>query len=326
LSVPDDVRLGTYRVQVVARTREADDVVGLELAFRIGEPLPGWSPGAHIDITLQSGLIRQYSLCGDPADLSTYRIAALREAESRGGSREIHESVVVGTELEIRAPRNHFPLVMPASSYLSLRAASVLPRCSRCYVLPNLRARPWKLVYGGRRPGSMAFLDEVQARTGGEVEIVAEDTAGRLDLDRYLSAASPETKVYCCGPEGLIEAVESRCQVLLPPGALHVERFSASQKPDLEGTVNVAFEVELRRSARTIVVPTDRTLLSCVSEVEPDVRFACEEGFCGTCETTVLEGIPDHRDTLLADEEKSEGHTMMICVSRSRTPRLVLDL
>jgi ferredoxin len=180
----------------------------------------------------------------------------------------------------------------------------------------------WQLVYGGRRRASMAFLDEL-AQHGDRVSVRPQDETGLLDLDALLGTPQSDTLVYCCGPEPLLAAVEQRCAGW-PRGALHVERFAP--RPQAEPVRAEAFDVVLAQSGRTLTVPTDRSILSVLDEAGVGVLSSCAEGTCGTCETTVLDGVPDHRDSVLDDEDRKRNDCMMICVSRSCSERLVLDL
>jgi ferredoxin-NADP reductase len=306
---------------VVERRDEADGVVGVDLALSCGSPLPRWTPGAHIDVEVPGGPTRQYSLCGDPADTARWRIAVLREAEGRGGSRWLADELTVGTTLRVRGPRNNFPL-HPAARYVFVAGGiGITP------LLPMIRAAQaadadWVLHYGGRARGSMAFLGELSAY-GQRVRVCPEDETGLLDLEAALGTPTADTLVYCCGPAGLLEAVEGRCRDWRP-GALHVERFTAA--PVVSDAEDTEFEVVCERSGLTVPVPPELTVLEAVENAGIDVLSSCTEGICGTCETTVLEGEPDHRDSLLSEEEKASGETMLICVSRCRGARLVLDL
>lgn len=306
--------------------REAEGVVSLRLVHPQGRPLPEWAPGAHVDLLLPSGLVRQYSLCGDPGDLSGYRIAVLRDVEGRGGSLEVHDTALAGREVGVRGPRNHFPLV-EVPRYLFLAGGiGITPILAMAHDASR-RGVPWRLVYGGRTRATMAFVDELCALPGGQVELVPQDECGLLPLERILKSVGGDTAVYCCGPEPLIRAVEEGCGRQLPTGALHVERFSASSVPrPLEPEPTDSFDVELATSAVVLSVPPDRTVLDVVREIRPDVPSSCEEGFCGACETAVLEGVPEHRDSILTDAERAANTTMMICVGRSLSPRLVLAL
>ncbi|WP_406478698.1 PDR/VanB family oxidoreductase [Streptomyces sp. NBC_01615] len=305
-------RSRALRLRVARHERVADGVVQLRLE---GGELPRWEPGAHLDLVLPSGLVRQYSLCGDPEDTSSYTVATRLVEDGRGGSREVHERLREGMEVEVRGPRNRFALA-PAPAYVFVVGGiGITP------VLPMLRAvqdrADWRLLYGGRTRASMPFLEEIEKLRGGHVTVVAEDEDGRPDLDALLADLPEGTAVYCCGPEGLMEAVEAR----MPDGAtLHLERFAAHTSS--EG--NSSFEVELRRSGRTVTVAADSTVLAAVRAELPDTLYSCEQGFCGTCQQRVLEGEIEHRDELLTDTER--GDSMLICVSRTRGGRIVLDM
>lgn len=306
---------------VAARTHAADGVVSLTLRRPDAGPLPSWTPGAHIDLLLDGGLIRQYSLCGRPADRDTWQIAVLREPQGRGGSAYVHEHLVEGSTVRVRGPRNTFPL-RPAARHLFVAGGvGITP------VLPMLEAAEaagsdWRLLYGGRTRTSMAFLDRL-ARHGERVLLRPEDEFGLLDLAAFLGAPEEDTSVHACGPEPLLRAVQERCAAW-PPGTLVVERFAPAEPADSRPAE--AFDVVLARAGLTLTVPPDRSVLQVVTEAGVAVDFSCQEGTCGTCETDVLDGMPDHRDSLLSEDERAAGDTMLICVSRSCGPRLVLDL
>ncbi|GAA4490469.1 PDR/VanB family oxidoreductase [Rhodococcus olei] len=320
-----------YPLLVQQVTWEAEDVVSIRLIDPTGSELPAWAPGAHLDLVLPSGKVRQYSLCGDPADRSAYTVAVLRDEQGRGGSREIHDGALVGRTLSVRGPRNHFRLVDDAPSYLFVAGGiGITPLLAMAREVER-RGMRWRLVYGGRSRTSMAFLGELDRIGSGKVEVVPQDVRGMLDLDTVLADEPAGSAVYCCGPEGLIRAVEERVDSRFAPDALHVERFGASVVPGAvaaapERPEDTAFEVELRRTGAVLDVPADRTLLDVVRDSIPDFLSDCEEGFCGACEVRVLEGEPDHHDLLLSDQERACGDRMMICVGRSRSERLVLDL
>lgn len=306
-------------------TWAAEGVVTLDLVDPEGRRLPAWEPGAHIDIVLPSGLIRQYSLCGDLNDHRTYRIGVLRDANSRGGSIEIHDTALVGRRLAVRGPRNHFALV-DASRYLFLAGGIGVTPMIPMLQEAERRGTPWHLVYGGRSRQTMAFLDEIASRTDGTYEVITEEEVGYPDFDKILTGLEDGTAIYCCGPTAMIEVVEKKCAQYLDPGVLHIERFTAAPvDEDAEPEDNDSFEVELARTGVTLTVPPDRSLLRVVLDVVPTFLYSCEEGYCGTCEAKYLEGEPDHRDTVLTDEEKAD-HKIMLCVSRSKSKRLVLDI
>jgi cytochrome P450/ferredoxin-NADP reductase len=307
--------------RVVAKREEADGVVSLALREAGDRPLPAWEPGAHVDLVLDGAPTRQYSLCGDPADSHQYRLGILRDPDGRGGSLFVHDRLQEGDTVRIRGPRNNFPLA-PSPRYLFIAGGIGITPVLAMIRAAEAAGADWELVYGGRRRASMAFLDEL-APHGDRVSVRPQDETGLLDLDTLLGTPRPDTLVYCCGPEPLLAAVEQRCAGW-PRGALHVERFAP--RPQAEPARAEAFEVELARSELTLPVPPDRSVLSVVEEAGVGVLSSCAEGTCGTCETAVLDGVPDHRDSVLGPEEREANDCMMICVSRARTDRLVLDL
>lgn len=299
----------------------AEGVVALTLHDVEGQPLPAWEPGAHVDLILGAAATRQYSLCGDPADAHAWRLGILRDAAGSGGSLYVHDQLQAGDTVRVRGPRNNFPLVESPRYLFIAGGIGITP------MLPMIRVAEasgaeWQLVYGGRQRASMAFLDELAAY-GDKVLLRPQDETGMLDLETLLGVPQDDTKVYCCGPEPLLKAVEERCSAW-PKGSLHVERFVA--KPLTEPVLHEAFEVYLAASDVTLTIPVDKSILTCVEEAGIPVLSSCAEGTCGTCETTVLEGTPDHRDSILDEEAREAGDCMMICVSRACTQRLVLDL
>jgi ferredoxin-NADP reductase len=305
---------------VAAREPAADGVVSLVLEDPGGAELPTWTPGAHVDLLLAPDVTRQYSLCGSPSDLTRWRVGVLLDQGGRGGSRHVHEQLEVGSRLRVRGPRNHFPLVA-SERYLFVAGGIGITPLLPMVAQAEQAGADWTLYYGGRRRGSMAFLDELAAY-GDRVVLRPEDEYGLLDLATILEPQTG-TAVYSCGPEALLQAVEQRCAAW-PPGSLHVERFAA--KPVDEAAEATTFEVVCQRSGITVTVPADRSILEVVQDAGVNALSSCLEGVCGTCETAVVEGTPDHRDSLLSDEEKAAGDYMMICVSRSQSSRLVLDL
>ncbi|MGW0331885.1 PDR/VanB family oxidoreductase [Streptomyces sp. NPDC003011] len=311
--------MSAYEAELVVVRREpaADGVLALTLRHPLGEPLPAWEPGAHIDVVLGPGLERQYSLCGDPADRTAWRIAVLREPDGRGGSAYVHERLAQDDTVRVRGPRNHFPL-LPAPRYRFVAGGIGITPIVPMLAAAEAAGAEWSLLYGGRTRASMAFTEELR-EYGDRVTIAPQDEAGLLDLAPVLDGLPEGTLVYCCGPGPLLDAVEERC----PAGALHVERFQPKVQ---RAGADAEFEVELARSGRTLTVPADVSVLDTVRAAGVEVLFSCTEGTCGTCETDVLDGTPDHRDSVLSDEEREAGETMLICVSRCRGKRLVLDL
>ena len=300
----------------------ADGVVALTLADPNGGELPPWTPGAHVDFVLSDDLIRQYSLCSSPSKPDVWRVGVLRAPDSRGGSERVHDMLTAGSVVRVRGPRNHFPLVA-SPRYLFIAGGIGITPLMPMIAEADAAGADWRLLYGGRERASMAFLDEL-AQYGNRVTVVPQDEKGMLDLEPVLGTAQPDTLVYCCGPEGLLAAVEKYCEGW-PPGSLHIERFTAKpQEPAAEG--DTEFELVLQRSGLTLQVPPDKSVLSVIREAGVSVLASCLEGVCGTCETEVIEGDVDHRDSVLNEEEQASNEYMMVCVSRCRSPRLVLDL
>jgi ferredoxin-NADP reductase len=308
-------------VRVEDKREAAHGVVVLTLREVNDHPLPPWTPGAHVDLVLDDAPTRQYSLCGDPADHHVWQLGVLRDPDGRGSSLYVHDKLQTQDTLRVRGPRNNFPLIS-SPRYLFIAGGIGITPLLPMIAAAEAAGADWRLVYGGRRRASMAFLDEL-ARYGDRITVRPQDETGFLDLDGLLGTPQEDTRVYCCGPEALLAAVEARCAGW-PPGSLHVERFSP--KPIGEPALSEAFELVLAQSELTVSVPPDRSILDVVEEAGIGVLSSCAEGTCGTCETAVLEGVPDHRDSVLSDEEREANDCMMICVSRSRTERLVLDL
>lgn len=284
---------------VAARTLAASDVVVLDLRDPTGAALPSWRAGAHIDLLLAPDLVRQYSLCGDVTDPAVWRIAVLLEGR---GSTVVH-GLAVGSTVRVRGPRNNFALE-PADRYEFIAGGiGITP------LLPMLAeaSAPWRLTYGGR-----AFTDSLVATYGDRV--VLHD--GLIDLG-LLDTLAPGTLVYCCGPASLLDAVEKRCA----DGSLRVERFTPVT---YAGAVS-SFEVELVLSGVTLTVPAHLSVLEVLEKHGVDVLSSCREGTCGTCETAVLDGVVDHRDSLLTPAERAANDTMFVCVSRAACAKLVLE-
>ncbi len=307
---------------VTAKEVVSDGVMALTLTHPAGRRLPDWAPGAHIDLILPTGVTRQYSLCGDRWDPRSYRIGVLREPAGRGGSVYVHDVLAVGDSIGIGGPRNNFPLV-PAPKYLFIAGGIGITPLIPMIAQAELMGIEWILLYGGRTRTSMGFLDEL-AVYGDRVVLAPQDEVGLLDLPTFLSAAAADdTKVYVCGPEPLLEAVETGCTDW-PVGKLRLERFVP--KPQSAPVRTDPFELELARSGLVVTVTPDGSVLDAVHKAGVNVLSSCREGTCGTCETTVLAGQPDHRDSVLDDSERDNADCMFICVSRSCSDRLVLDL
>ena len=305
------------------RRDEADGVVSLTLGRADGGELPAWAPGAHVDVTLADDLVRQYSLCSDPGDRQRWRLGVLREPESRGGSEHVFDKLHDGDIVEVGEPRNHFALE-PAPRYVFVAGGIGITPILPMIAAAEAAGAEWTLLYGGRTRTSMAFREELAAH-GDRVVLAPQDEVGLLDLRGQLMAPRPSTLVYACGPEPMLDALDT-AMTAWPAGSLHVERFTPRT---IEGDgADEAFEVAFAASGVTLVVPPDRSILDVAQDRGLPVDFSCGEGTCGTCETPLLAGRAEHRDSLLTDEEKADQNTLFICVSRAERgcPRLELDL
>lgn len=298
---------------------EADGVLSLTLVDPEGGVLPEWSAGAHIDVGLED-TVRQYSLCGDPADRTRYTIAVLREQLSRGGSEFIHDRVRPGDPVEVGGPRNHFALA-PAKEYLFIAGGIGITPIRAMIRQAEAEGASWRLVYGGRSQASMAFTKELE-QYGDRVLFHPQDTSGLLDLDTLLGTPQPDTGVYCCGPAGLIDAVEERCAAW-PEEALHVERFTAK---DLSGLENHPLTVRCARSDMELEVASSQSILDVLEGAGIGVANACREGVCGSCEIPVLRGVPEHRDSIRSGSDLDDVTSLAVCVSRCTGDELVLDI
>jgi ferredoxin-NADP reductase len=312
-----DEALGVLDLRVEAMSIESEGVLSLVLADPLRRLLPSWSPGAHVDVGLPDH-VRQYSLCGDPGDRRHYRIAVLREEDSGGGSAYVHEILRPGDFVEVGGPRNHFVLEDATEYVFVAGGIGITP------VLPMIAAvhaagRPWRLAYGGRTRDSLAFLDEL-ASYGDRVRLYPADEVGLIDLDAALGTPRPGVAVYTCGPEPLLAALEDRCAPW-PSGTLHLERFKA--RPRDPAGADRPFTVVVASTGEKLPVPPGSSTFDVLDEAGYGVPNACRDGVCGSCETTVLAGVPDHRDSLLPAEH---ADSLMVCVSRARTDELVLDL
>ncbi|SDB96274.1 Cytochrome P450 [Raineyella antarctica] len=326
-AAPADQERTPLDLVVVARREESEGVISLELEAPDGAELPAWSPGAHVDVEIGDivgdGIGRQYSLCSDPADRRRWRLGVLREADSRGGSTHLHDTLRVGDHLPISRPRNNFPF-LEAKHYLFIAGGIGITPLLPMIRAAHSRGADWHLLYGGRNRASMAYLDEL-ARYGHRVVVAPQDEAGLLDLASVLGRPQDDVLVYACGPEPLLQAIEGS-MVEWPESALHLERFRPVEH---QGTgPDEAFTVEFADSGHTAEVPADRTILQVAEEFGINVFSSCREGTCGTCETPILEGRADHRDSLLSPRERAAQDAMMICVSRAEAgcPSLRLAL
>ena len=330
LTIPDTLPAATgapggatQQAIVTAVEQAADGVVALTLAHPEGRRLPDWTPGAHVDLVLADGTTRQYSLCGDRWDAHRYRIAVRRAPASRGGSAAIHDTVRPGDAVGLGGPRNSFRLV-PSPRYVFVAGGIGITPLLPMVRQAELTGADWHLFYLGRTRSTMAFLGELAAYPG-RVTVLAKDEAGPADLRTLMGPARPDTKVYACGPQRLLDGVLAAAVAdAWPGGWVRVERFSAAEQGD--PARKEAFDVVLARSGATVTVAPGTSVLDAVHAAGAPVLSSCREGTCGTCEVTVLDGVPDHRDSVLDPAERRAGTCMLPCVSRACSDRLVLDL
>jgi ferredoxin-NADP reductase len=314
------------QVRVKRISYEAESINSYELVSSTDGALPAFTAGSHIDLHLANGMIRSYSLVNDQSERRRYVIAVNNDAASRGGSRLIHETMRAGALVTISHPRNKFALQEDAGhSVLIAGGIGLTPILSMIRRLEAL-GRSWELFYAARTRSAAAFLDELNALRPGvhsnlHVTFDQEPDARMIDLPSIIKDARPDAHLYCCGPLPMLEAFEA-ATADRPASHVHVEYFKASEKPAMEG----GFEVKLARSKQTIAVQPGQTILDALLAAGVTVNYACAEGVCGTCETRVVEGIPDHRDLFLSKEEQQANKTIMVCCSGSRSPTLVLDI
>ncbi|WP_423458590.1 PDR/VanB family oxidoreductase [Ottowia sp. VDI28] len=309
-----------FQVKLVAIRLAAEGTMLFELKKLDASPLPPFTAGAHIDVTLPNGLVRQYSLCNGPLDTDCYVIGVKRDRNSRGGSAYMHDTLRVGAVLEVSAPRNHFELDESAAHTILIAGGiGVTPIACMADRLSAL-GKSYELHYSVRLRDEALFLDRLPSSLNLHVD--EEQPPGQfLNLAGIVSRAPAATHFYCCGPGPMLDAFVV-ATAGRPEGHVHLERFSA----DIEVAAEGGFSVELARTGCTVKVEPGQTILEAVRTCGVQVRASCEQGICGACETRVLQGTPDHRDTLLSSEEKAANDVMMICCSGSLGPRLVLDL
>jgi len=305
---------------------EADGILGIELRPTPGTLLPPFTAGAHIDLHLPNGLVRSYSLVNPPEETHRYVLGVLKDPGSRGGSLCVHEQLRVGAPLTISAPRNHFPLHEDAGhSVLLAGGIGITPILCMARRLSSL-GRSFELICAARSRRSAAFMAEIEALGAPVTWHFDDEQGGPPDLPALLGrrAPAPDTHHYACGPGVMLERFLQACATLGHAQA-HIERFAAAHVvPAADAQTN--YTVELKRSARVITVTPAKSLLHTLLEAGVDVEHSCEEGVCGSCETRVLQGIPDHRDSVLSAADQASHQTMMVCVSGCRSGHLVLDL
>ncbi len=314
-------------VRVVRKSQEALDICTFELVRADGGLLPAFSAGSHVDVHLPNGVTRQYSLCNDSTESHRYLIGVLKDPATRGGSKAMHEAVKEGDNLQISAPKNHFPLAHEANRSLLLAGGiGVTPILCMAERL-SIAGAEFEMHYCSRSRDRMAFHDRISSSAfAAQVQFHFDDGAPqqKLDIAALLGAPIAGTHLYVCGPKGFMDAVLGTARAAgWPEKQLHYEFFSAEiVKFDSDG----AFEVRLASSGRIVLVPKDKTVVEALAAAGIEVQTSCEQGVCGTCLTRVLEGTPDHRDMYLTPEEQSSNDQFTACCSRSKSAMLVLDL
>lgn len=318
--------MNTIEVKVANRTCEADGICSYELVRTDGQALPPFEAGAHIDVHLAGNLVRQYSLCNAPGETHRYLIGVLRDTDSRGGSQAMHDHVDLGSVLQISEPKNHFPLVEAKRTLLLAGGIGVTPILAMAETLAA-KGAAFEMHYCARSPEKAAFKERL-AGCGFAAQVQfhydSGEAAQKLDLPALLARPEPDTHVYVCGPQGFIDYVLGTARAQgWPQAQLHVEYFSAAA---VDTSGDQAFDVKLASSGKVVTVPAGKTVIKVLEEQGVVIPYSCEEGVCGTCLTRVLEGVPDHRDMYLTEEEQAANDQFTPCCSRAKTPLLVLDL
>jgi tetrachlorobenzoquinone reductase len=316
----------TIKVKINGITREAENLGVFEFGAANGASLEPFSAGAHIDLHLGNGLVRSYSLINSPCDRDRYVIGVKKESDGRGGSRYIHEQLRVGDLIEISPPLNNFELREDAArSILIAGGIGVTPLACMSRRLEEI-GQPWELHYAARDRDSAGFVPQLAAfgskvRFYFSTEFCPQPQATRIDVNEIVRTAPRDAHIYCCGPHTMLTAFEAAAAGY-PTGQAHIERFSNPDSIDKNGS----FEVVLAKSHETLEIPAGKTILDVLLERGVDAPYSCLEGVCSSCETRVISGVPDHRDLILTSEEREAGDRMMICCSRAKSGKLVLDL
>jgi tetrachlorobenzoquinone reductase len=314
---------GVIDMRLTAIVYGAEGINLFEFRTLDGSEVPPFTAGAHVDVHLPNGTIRQYSIASAQGDRTRYLLGVKREASGRGGSRFLHDEVRVGNVLKIGLPRNNFALNETATaSVLIAGGIGITPMLCMIDRLERLGAN-WRLHYAVRVREEAVLLPHVgEAGDRVHLHVDREENGRLLDVAAIVAAAPGDAELYCCGPAPMLEAFEAAC-ANRPKARVHLERFSA---PDIVAATGGAYTVELAKSKRSIIVQPGQTLLQALRDAGLTVQVSCEQGICGTCETRVLAGQPDHRDMILSDEEKAANDTMMVCCGGSLGTTLVLDL
>jgi vanillate O-demethylase ferredoxin subunit len=314
-------------VRVARKATEAEGITSFELVRADGGDLPAFEPGAHLDIHIPSGVVRQYSLCNPSNETHRYQIAVLRDPASRGGSEAMHATVGEGDLLKISVPRNHFPLSSGNGHTLLMGGGiGITPVLCMAEQLSRSGAS-FELHYCTRSQGRTAFYDALRAGSfAADVHFHFDDGSAeqRLNIAQKLSSCTSQTHLYVCGPKGFMDAVLGKARELgWPESRIHYEYFGAEVVHKIDdGT----FEVEIASTGKVISIAADKSITTALAEAGVEIPLSCEQGVCGTCLTRVVAGIPDHRDMYLTPAEQALNDQILPCCSRSKSTRLVLDL
>ena len=311
----------TLRLRIRSAVWEAPNVISYELQSEDGAQLPAFAAGAHVDLMLPNGLVRSYSLLNSQVERHRYVIAVQKDRASRGGSKWVHENLRVGDVLPVSAPRNNFALEESAEKSVFIAGGiGITPILSMIGRLTAI-GREWQLFYCTRTRAGAPFRSLLETMPQVRFNFDEEPAGKMLDIEAVVSSVPSGGHLYCCGPTPMLEAFD-RATKDLARERVHVEYFTAVEPAAKEG----GFMVVLAKSGRELTVPAGKTILDALRDSGLELQFSCTEGICGTCETRVLEGIPDHRDRVLTAEERASNQKIMICCSGSRSERLVLDL
>ncbi len=304
---------------------EARDVILVELKLVADGQLPAFEPGAHLEIDLPNGLVRHYSLTNDWRERDRYVIGIGRAFKGHGGSDFLHRSLRCDAPITTSAPRNNFALDATAESYLFIAGGIGITPILSMIRWCEAGGRPWRLAYAARNGQRAAFYETLRP-FGSRVHFHFDDQAqGVLDVREWLGGRPDGEHVYCCGPAPLMQAVKNHASHRAEH-SVHFEYFAAPDAQASRPAPGEAFQIDLRRSGRSLSVPADRSILEVLEANGVTVPFSCREGMCGTCETVVCEGEIDHRDYVLSPDQRAAGSSMLVCVSRASPPVLVLDL
>ena len=318
--------INTLQAWVHTLSFEADDIISVDLRPAPDVVFPAFAAGSHIDLHLPNGMVRSYSLCNNSQERHRYVVGVLKDRASRGGSRCVHEQLRVGMRITISEPRNLFALHEDAThSVLVAGGIGVTPVLCMARRLKDL-GKSFEFLYFARSRKSAAFVAEIEALGVPVTWHFDDEKGGPPDLKALLGKrpVTASEHYYACGPAVMLDNFEKTCAALGHANA-HIERFTAVEVAAADDA-KTTFTVELRRSGQMFEVTPDTTLHKRLIEIKADVPFSCEEGICGSCETKVLEGVPDHRDMVLTDAERAANKAMMVCVSGCKSDRLVLDI